>query len=68
MVFNAEKVRQTRSKLEDEIEIEEQFQDIFRNPYSLIGSKGKTILELRKNHKSKKRKFKKRQKYELKFE
>ena len=40
-------------KLEDEIEILPEFRDIFTNKYSLLGSKGKTILELRKKHKMK---------------
>jgi len=41
---------------------------MFRNPTSLIGSKGRTILKFKKNQKARTRKYKPRKKYELKLE
>ena len=40
---------------------------MFRNPLSLIGSKGRTILKLKKGAKSRKKKYKPRKTYELNF-
>ena len=68
MVFNAEKERQYKSKIDDEITVVPELRCMFTDPLSLIGSKGRTILEFRKKHKAKKRVFKKRKKYELKFD
>ena len=51
--------------MEDEIEVLPEFIDIFTNKCSFLGWKGRTILELRKKHKMKSKKYKPRKKHEL---
>ena len=52
--------RQQKSKIEDEIEVAARFRHLFTDELSLLGSKGRTIKELRKDHKAKKTSYNKR--------
>ena len=61
-------MRQTKSRIENEITVAPEFRDIFTNKFSLLGSKGRTIKEMRTDHKPKKIQYKKRKQYEVKFD
>ena len=52
--------RQQKSKIEDEIEVAPRFRSIFTDELSILGSKGRTIKELRKDHREKKTTYNKR--------
>ena len=43
IAYNAEVMRQTKSRIENEITVAPEFRDIFTNKFSLLGSKGRTI-------------------------
>ena len=67
MVHNAKEERILKSKIDDEITVIPELKGIFTDPLSLIGHKGRSILNYRKGHKTTKAKYKDRTKYELKF-
>ena len=53
-------------KIDDEIEVIPEFRDIFTGKYYLLGNKGRTIKELRTDHKAKKKKYAKRKTFDIK--
>ena len=67
MVDHAKEESIVKSKIDDEITVIPELRNIFTNPYSLIGHKGRSILNYRKGHKTTKVKYKDRKKYDLKF-
>ena len=67
MVLHAVHKRDSKSKIENEIKVDDFFRDIFTDEMSRIGSKGRAIKELRENHNEKPRKYKTRKAYELKI-
>ena len=67
MVHNAKEELIIKSKIDDEITVIPELRGIFNDPLSLIGNRGRSILNYRKGHKSTKGKYNDRKKYELKF-
>ena len=47
------KNRQTKSKIENEIKIVPELRHIFTDPLSLLGNQGRTVKELKIDHKRK---------------
>ena len=66
--MNALIQRQNSSKIDNEITVIPELRDIFTNEHSLLGSRGKTIKEMRTDHKSKKTSYKKRKTFEINLE
>ena len=62
------KNRLHKSKIEDEIDVDPKFRDVFTDKYSLNGSKGRTIKVMRKDHSTPTKKYKKRKTYDIVFE
>ena len=67
IVYNSIKQRQNRSKIENEIEVTNEFRSIFTDEFSLIGNRGNCIKTLRIGHKHKPRVYKERKKYKIEF-
>ena len=66
-VYNAIKKRDRKETIENKIEVIPFFRDIFTSELSLIGNKGNTIRGLRKDHKTKQKKYRGRRKYNLNY-
>ena len=67
IVMNAVLAREKKQNIPNEIKVADYFRDMFTDPMSFIGRKGKVIREMREKHKPKPRRYKGRKKFNIKM-
>ena len=65
--MNAVLAREKKQNIPNEIKVADYFRDMFTDPMSFIGRKGKVIREMREKHKPKPRQYKGRKKFNIKM-